>query len=67
MKDVCDELNESWSIVSAKWEAEAKLKYFNNIFSELFDVAESVYRNNVNLQNKASVCLNICGISDWRD
>ena len=61
MKNVCDELIENWNFISEKsWIAEAKGRYYNYIFSELIDTAESVYNNNISLQNEVNYCLSLC-------
>jgi hypothetical protein len=56
-KKACDEIQNAWDTVSAKWSAEVKSRYFSQIYLPLQDEAEGIYQRNDDLEAYAEECV----------
>ena len=57
-RKVCEEIQEAWDMVSAKWSADVKTQYFNKLYIPLLSEAEGIYQRNDELEDYAENCLN---------
>lgn len=53
-----EDIQAAWDTVSAKWSAEVKSKYFNQIYLPLLSEADGMYQRNDNLEDYAESCIN---------
>ena len=56
-RKACEELQLAWDTVSEHWSAEAKSKYFSQIYSSLMSEANGMYQRNDDLENYAQQCV----------
>ena len=57
-RKACEDIQAAWDAVSAKWSAEVKSKYFNQIYLPLLSEADGMYQRNDNLEDYAESCIN---------
>ena len=52
-----EDIQTAWDTLTLKWSAEAKSKYFNQLFLPLCSEADGIYTRNENLEDFAENCL----------
>lgn len=57
-RKACVEIQNAWDVVSAKWSADVKSKYFSQVFLPLLTEAEAIYQRNDDLDDYAEACVN---------
>lgn len=57
-RKACANIQAAWDTVSAKWSAEVKSKYFDQIYLSLLSEADGIYQRNDNLETYAEDCIN---------
>ena len=51
-------IEDSWQQLAPNWSAEAKSKYYHDIYLPMVSCADEVYYNNVSLESYSENCLN---------
>lgn len=53
-----EDIQLAWDILTSKWSAEVKSKYFDQILEPLYITAEGIYQRNELLEEYAENCVN---------
>lgn len=61
-RKACEDIQAAWDVLSAKWSAEVKSKYFNQIYLQLLSEADGMYQRDDNLEDYAESCVNLLRI-----